>query len=158
VAEWLQSVSLQDGERLMIGPLGVLPVPERRGTDDSDLPTWAAILADAFAGGDRFGIFTVRFDEEVGDLRLGIVFPEAEVREEAGGGEPAGRIPAEQLPIVVLVPADDEGKPLAGTTVHAELTRVVQKHARKARLRYVTGERFQAYWRAFGTGPPPKSR
>jgi hypothetical protein len=150
MAEWLQSVSLRDGERLIIGPLGILIVPERPGSgDDSDVVQWAAVLADAFAG-HRFGIFSVRFDDELGELRIGIVFPESEVREEVDDGELSARMPPEQLPIVVLVPADDEGKPLARGTLHAELKRVVDKHPGKARLRYVTRDRLNAYRRLFG--------
>jgi hypothetical protein len=60
-------------------------------------------------------------------------------------------MPSEKAPVFVVVPVDDEGKPLGSSqAVHAELERVVAKHRGKAVLVYAVRDRYAAYRRAFG--------
>jgi hypothetical protein len=60
-------------------------------------------------------------------------------------------MPTKQLPILVIVPVDDEGEPLeASRKAHAELKRVVAKHRGRASLVYALPSRHNAYRRMFG--------
>jgi predicted RNase H-like nuclease len=66
-------------------------------------------------------------------------------------------MPAKQLPILVIVPVDDEGEPLAGTRkAHAELKRVMAKHRRSTHLVYTVPSRRSAYMRILGYGNAPR--